>query len=168
MSTAFTIRDARAGERAAIAELTRGVYNAYAEIMAPSAWEGLRQAMEGALASADPAERIVAEQGGQLVGSVMLFPPAAGGAGGGRMVWPELRMLAVAPAARGQGIGRALVAACIERARRLGYPALGLYSSQSMQTAIALYGRMGFVPAPEYNFQPPGAELIQAFRYDLP
>jgi predicted N-acetyltransferase YhbS len=160
------LRDARPGDEPAIRALTLAAYAEYAQIMAPSAWEGLRQAILGGLEQAGTATRIVAERGGELIGSVMLFPPApAGRAGaGGRMVWPELRLLAVAPAERGRGVGEALVDACLERARAAGVPALGLYSSDSLRAAIRMYQRKGFERVPEYDFQPPGAELIMAFR----
>jgi GNAT superfamily N-acetyltransferase len=164
----FHIRDARDDERAAIQDLTLGAYAIYAEVMPPSAWAGLHQALLGALAANGPVERIVADQGGALVGSVLLFPPAeqSGGAGG-RMLWPELRLLAVAPAMRGRGVGAALVDACITRARTSGVPTLGLYTSDSMRAAMRLYERMGFERVPEYDFRPPGAELVKAYRRSL-
>lgn len=148
---------------------TLAAYAPFAEVMAPSAWAGLHGALQSALATASPHEQIVAEQGGRLVGSVLLFPAAGGdtGGSGGRMIWPELRLLAVAPEARGQGIGAALVRACIERARAAGAPALGLYTSASMRSAIVLYERLGFTRVPEYDLQPPGAGLITAYHFAL-
>lgn len=166
MTEEIQLRDARPSDEAAIRALTLAAYAEYAQIMAPAAWDGLRRAIVAGLDQASAAERIVAERAGAVVGSVMLFPPApAGPAGaGGRMVWPELRLLAVAPAERGHGLGGALVDACLERARAAGAPALGLYSSASLRAAIRMYQRKGFERVPEYDFQPPGAELIMAFR----
>lgn len=163
------IRDARLDERAAIRALTLAAYAEFAAIMAPSAWAGLDQSVRSALAGAAPAEWIVAEQSGALVGSVMLCPPAADAYGGalGRIDWPELRLLAVAPAARGQGVGAALVEACIQRARQSGATTLGLHTSDSLHAAIRMYERMGFVRVPAYDFQPPGAELVKAYRLSL-
>jgi GNAT superfamily N-acetyltransferase len=165
----FSIRDARADERAAIQDLTLAAYAEYATIMTPTAWAGLRQAVLVGLDAEGPVERIVAELEGTLLGSVMLYPPAANAygnaiAGAG---WPELRLLAVAPAARGQGVGTALVEECIWRARRAGASALGLHTSESLQTAIRMYERMGFVRAPAGDFRPSGAELIMAYRLML-
>src|SRR5262249_53170065 len=62
----------------------------------------------------------VAEREGSIVGSVLLFPPAADAYGGaaGNVDCPEVRLLAVAPDARGQGIGGALMEECARRARR--------------------------------------------------
>jgi predicted N-acetyltransferase YhbS len=166
-SPTFQIRDARDDERAAIRALTWAAYAQYATIMAPGAWAGLEQALRHAIDA--NAIRIVAEQDGKLVGSVMLFAPSAAsyGAPEARSSVPELRLLAVAPEVRGAGVGEALVAACVARARQLGASAIGLHSSESMQAAIRMYTRMGFVRAPERDFQPPGAELVQAYELQL-
>src|SRR5690606_22036723 len=129
------------------------------------------RALHGALALDDePVERIVAERDGGLVGSVLLFPPALdayGGAVEAEIAWPEVRLLAVAPAERGRGVGTALVRECARRARRAGATALGLHTSGSMRIAIHLYERLGFVRAPRYDFRPPGGELVTAYRLDL-
>jgi GNAT superfamily N-acetyltransferase len=162
------IRDARDDERSVIRELTLASYAPYSAVMAPTAWQGLVAAVRAALDTTEPAERIVAEQGGRIVGSVMLFPPGEnyGGAAAGAQ-WPELRLLAVAPEVQGQGVGRALVEECVRRARRTGAAALGLHTSKSMRTAIRMYERMGFGRAPEHDFQPEGAELVTAYRLPL-
>jgi len=168
MTTAgrLSIRDARDDERPAIRDLTLAAYAEYAAIMAPTAWDGLRQAVLVGLEAQGAVERIVAEQDGALVGSVMLYPPAANAYGdtlAGAGV-PELRLLAVALQARGQGVGTALVQECVRRAARAGASALGLHTSESLRAAIRMYERMGFVRAPEQDFQPAGAELVMAYR----
>jgi ribosomal protein S18 acetylase RimI-like enzyme len=165
----FHIRDARADERAAIQALTLAAYAEYATIMVPTAWAALRQALLAGLEAEESAERIVAEQDGALVGSVLLYSPTANAYGNALVGagWPELRLLAVAAAARGQGVGTALVEECMRRARRAGASALGLHTSESLQAAIRMYERMGFVRTPEGDFQPNGAELVMAYRLPL-
>src|SRR6478609_10298675 len=98
----FAIRDARADERATIRDLTLAAYAEYATIMTPTAWAALRQAVLAGLEAEGAVERIVAEQDGALLGSVMLYSPAANAYGDALAAagWPELRLLAVAPAAR--------------------------------------------------------------------
>jgi predicted N-acetyltransferase YhbS len=164
---AFHIRDAREDERAAIRSLTWAAYAEYKTIMAPGAWAGLEQALRHAI-DAD-AIRIVAERDGALIGSVMLFAPSVASyeAPATQSSAPELRLLAVAPAARGAGVGQALVEACVARARQLGAVAIGLHSSESMRAGIRMYRRMGFVRVPERDFQPPGAELVMAYELRL-
>jgi predicted N-acetyltransferase YhbS len=164
------MRDARAEDREAVSALTLRAYGEYADRMDPEAWTELEGALRRALANEDPSvERIVAERGGEIVGSVMLWPPAADVYGGftGALGWPELRLLAVAPGTRGLGVGKALVRECMRRARGMGAAELGLHTSRSMEVAIGMYERMGFVRDPEHDFQPPGAELVTAYRLPL-
>lgn len=168
-STELTIRDARDDDRAAVRELTLAAYAEYAGVMEPAAWAGLDGAVRATLESDTQAERIVAEHGGSIVGSVMLFPPHAQVYGelleAARA--PELRLLAVSPEARGLGVGRELVDECIRRARRMGAGELGLHTSRSLAAAVRLYQRIGFVRAPESDFQPEGAERVEGYRLPL-
>jgi GNAT superfamily N-acetyltransferase len=163
------IRDARSDERAAIAVLTLRAYGEYATIMDPLAWDGLESAIKAALTSNERIDRIVADDDGTLVGTVLLFPPAmqAYVFSEARAAAPELRLLAVAPEARGKGIGEALVNECIRRAKAIGAHELGLHTSRSMRSAMQLYERMGFVRAPERDFHPPGTEIVEGYRLPL-
>jgi ribosomal protein S18 acetylase RimI-like enzyme len=163
------IRDATDGERAVVRELTLRAYAEYAEIMEPASWSGLSQALADALASDGPVERIVADDDGRIVGSAMLYAPEtdAYGALVSASGAPEIRLVAVAPEARGRGIAKALVEECIRRARSQGAREVGLHTSRSMRAAMAMYATLGFVRAPERDFQPPGAELVEAYRLRL-
>lgn len=165
----IVIRDARADELPAIAELTRLAYREYATIMTPPAWAGLSSAIENALASDQSVQRIVAEENGRIVGSAMLYPPAANAYGDDvhSVSWPELRLVSVATEARRRGIARSLVNECVRRARAAGATEIGLHTSHSMQAAMRMYRSMGFERAPEHDFQPPGAELVEAYRLKL-
>ena len=168
-SDALRVRDARPDERAAVRALTLRAYGEYAAVMTPSAWAGLDEAIRAALDGDAPAERIVAEHAGALVGGVMLFPPATDAYGSltAHVPWPELRLLAVAPEARGLGVGRALVTECARRARAAGAAVLGLHSSRSMATALRMYARLGFVREPAYDFVPEGGEVVEGYRLNL-
>jgi predicted N-acetyltransferase YhbS len=163
------IRDARPNEHDAVAGLTLRAYGEYATIMDPLAWAGLEGAIQAALSSDERIERIIAEDDGQIVGSVLLFPAAmqAYAFSEERAAAPELRLLAVAPEARGKGVAEALVNECIRRARASGAHELGLHTSRSMRSAMRLYERMGFVRAPEHDFHPPGTEIVEGYRLPL-
>ena len=164
-----TIRDARPDELDAIAELTLKAYAEYATIMDPAAWAGLDAALRAALSTTAHVQRIVAEYDGKLLGSVMLYPPQSRAYSftDTAAASPELRLLAIAPEARGKGVGRSLVEECIRRARAQGAPELGLHTSRSMAGAMRLYRDMGFIRAPERDFQPPGTELVEGYRLPL-
>lgn len=166
-----SVRDARPGDRGTIRALTLAAYSEFAKVMAPAAWAGLDGAVRAALdAEGEGVERIVAERDGEIVGSVMLYAPSAnayGALAAKQAGWPELRLLAVAPTARGTGVGQALVDECVRRARESGAAELGLHTSDSLRAAVRMYERMGFVRAPEYDFRPGGAELVMAYRLPL-
>ena len=73
----------------------------------------------------------------------------------------SFRMLVVDPAARGQGVGEALVRWCIDRAQASGVRSLRLSTLPGMAAAGRLYLRLGFVRTPERDWSPePGVDLI--------
>ena len=163
------VRPARPADYERIARLTLEAYGEYASVMDPSAWTALEKAVHASLADDTGVTRIVAELDGAIVGSAALYAPdsAAYGSLASPASWPEVRLVAVAPTARGRGIARALVEECIRRARLAGASVLGLHTSRSMRAAIRLYERLGFVRDPEHDFHPPGAELVEGYLLPL-
>ncbi len=97
----------------------------------------------------DPQGKIVAKGGHILmlldgegddapaIGCIALIPMADGGF--------EVAKMTVAQAARGRGLGRMLMAACIDKAEALGAPRLYLETNSRLAPALALYRAMGFV-----------------------
>ena len=113
------------------------------------------------------AELWVAELDGAIVGTVTVTPEGSAWREIGRTGEGEFRMLAVAPAARGQGVGAALTQLVLERFRGAGSHAIVLSSLSAMTTAHRVYTRLGFVRLPERDWSPlPGVDLI-AFRKEL-
>jgi GNAT superfamily N-acetyltransferase len=163
------IRDARNDDRDAARRVTLAAFQQYAAVMSPPRWEGYRENILATLTDPAPAQHIVAEKEGVLLGSVLLYPPgtAFSSPEEGPLACPEVRLLAVAPEARGQGIGAALMMECIRRARRLGAPCLNLHTTDMMQVAMRMYERMGFVRAPDLDFHPDPSITIKAYRLDL-
>jgi ribosomal protein S18 acetylase RimI-like enzyme len=91
----------------------------------------------------------VAEQSGVVVGVVALLAPGTPGLAVARDEEAELARLAVAAAARGQGIGRRLTAHCETLARDAGWPAIVLWSRRYQTAAHRLYERLGYRRTPE-------------------
>lgn len=83
---------------------------------------------------------LIAELEGEPVGCVALLPMADGGFEVGKMT--------VSGVARGTGLGRRLMEACIARARALEAPRLYLETNSTLAPALALYRSAGFVDLP--------------------
>ena len=96
----------------------------------------------------DPAGKIIAKGGliptaleaGEPVGCCAMIPMEDGGF--------ELSKMAVSEAHRRRGIAKAIIEACVERAKRRGAPRLYLESGVELEPAIALYESLGFVHLP--------------------
>lgn len=165
------IRDARPDDRAAILAVTLAAYEQYADTLTPSFWALYRQNIQATLADVGTAAQIVAEDEGAILGAVLLLPAGAvlGKPGGAiTLEWPEVRLLAVAPAARGKGVARQLMNECIQRARTAGAPALTLHTTDMMAVAIRLYERLGFERTPELDIRPAPGILAKGYKRMLP
>lgn len=94
--------------------------------------------------------------------------------------WPAgtavLRAMAVAPSARGRGVGGVLGRACLDVARQVGASAVGLHTAPVMVDAMRLYAGLGFARWPSLDipideiFGPAGEpydDPALAFRLDL-
>ena len=92
----------------------------------------------------ESSEIIVAKIDSEIVGAVAYVAPHKPKAEFFEPEWAVVRMLVVAPEARGQGIGKALTEECIKRAKRDDAKTVALHTSQIMQTALAMYLRIGF------------------------
>jgi DNA-binding MarR family transcriptional regulator/N-acetylglutamate synthase-like GNAT family acetyltransferase len=95
----------------------------------------------------------VAEREGAVMGSIFLMksddPKVA-----------RLRLLYVEPAARGLDLGRRLVAACIARARELGYHELTLWTNDVLVAARRIYQAAGFKLIKEEPHHSFGHDLV--------
>jgi GNAT superfamily N-acetyltransferase len=164
MST-VEIRIAQPSEYGVVGDLT---VQAYAADGFLDGTDDYVDTLRDAAGRATGAELWVAADAAGVLGSVTYCPPGsrycelATGPDQG-----EFRMLAVTLAARRGGVGRALVEHCIARSRSLGHRELLLSSSSPMLAAHRLYAALGFVRAPELDWQPlPTVDLL-GFRLAL-
>lgn len=168
MPAVISLRDARPDELDAVSDVMVAAYEEYIPPGAPGQWLAYREEIRDVRARLADATLIVAQQDGDLVGAVTYYPDATRY---GYVSWPRgwaaFRLLAVHPAARGRGIGRLLTDECIARARHAGRHAIGLHTTRLMTVARAMYERIGFVRAPEFDFQPAPELTVMAYRLDL-
>jgi GNAT superfamily N-acetyltransferase len=169
--TGLQVRVGRRADAGGIEEVTLAAYQQYAAVMPPALWNGYRQNIVSTLAAAPPGAQIVAEEDGRIVGSVLIYPTGTEivrpGGGPITLACPEVRLLAVAPSARGQGIGALLMDECVRRARESGTTALMLHTTDMMQTAMRLYERLGFQRVPELDFEPAPGVIVKGYRLAL-
>jgi predicted N-acetyltransferase YhbS len=99
------------------------------------------------------AEVLVAEVGGHIGGSVLLYADASTEGFGLPQSWFGFGKLAVHPRMRGRGLGRSLTQACIDSARRRGAPTLGMHTALFMRVARRIYEHTGFRRCAEFDLK---------------
>ncbi|RSD23634.1 GNAT family N-acetyltransferase [Amycolatopsis eburnea] len=159
------IRPARSEEYAAAGEVTVRAYDVDGHLAGDVGYDTV---LRDVARRAEQAEVLVAVDGaGEVVGTVTVVLPGSDFAEISRPGELEFRMLAVAPTARGRGIGEALTKAVLDRARTLGIPKVVLSSLEGMRGAHRLYERLGFARLPERDWRPfPHISLI-AYQIDV-
>ena len=145
------IRDERAGEQDAIADLTTAAFK-----QIPMA-SGAEAALVGALRAAGALTvSLVAERNGEIVGHIAVSPARLGTSEN----WYALGPVSVRPDLFKQGIGSRLVNASLERLRALSAAGCFLIGHPGY------YPRFGFAANPRLTWQGEAGEHIMALRFD--
>lgn len=163
MTQAIQIREAHKEELAEVENLVKTAYREFQPLMPEVAWTKWMENISETL-HAPGGMVLVGEHRGRIEGTVTFYPDA-GLAHQGQ--WPAgagaIRLLAVRPARRGQGLGTILTQVCLKRARELKVNTIFLYTGTFMTAARNLYEKLGFKRAPEFDRDPGPI----AYRLDL-
>jgi GNAT superfamily N-acetyltransferase len=166
----FRLRTATEADRVTIQQVSIAGHIQYAENIPQDIWDAYKEDILETTANVGGlAELIVAEMDGAIVGSVLILPRGSvmEEEDNEARKWPEIRLLAVAPAARSKGIGAALTKECVRRARESGVAAITLHTLDMMPVAMRMYEKLGFVRMPELDFHPEPGVVVKGYRYDL-
>jgi len=148
----ITIRNTEPHELDDVAHVILSSYEEYASRLPADAWEQYSANILDVRSRLGESELLVAVQDGSFVGSATFFLMGEGRDG---VIWPDdwtgIRLVAVKPENRGQGIGKLLMDECISRSREQGAAAVGLHTTPLMTVAAGMYERMGFVRATEFE-----------------
>lgn len=134
MTAAPIIRPAREGEGPALAALVDAAYGHYVARIGRKPGPMLDD--YDARVAAGQAH-VATDAAGAILGVLVLEDCADGAL--------LLDNIAVAPAAKGTGVGRALMVFADAEAARRGAPLIRLYTHEMMVENVALYARVGFV-----------------------
>jgi ribosomal protein S18 acetylase RimI-like enzyme len=142
-------------------EAGRVTADAYREFADSDAWEDYLRTLADVDGRARRAPVLVALEDGRILGTLTLeldrridaddppLPPDEA----------HIRMLGVAPDARGRGVARALIDASFALAREAGRAWVSLHTTQRMRAAQAMYASLGFERLPD-RFFPDGFVLL--------
>jgi ribosomal protein S18 acetylase RimI-like enzyme len=151
------VRDAQPGEFGRIGELRVAAYQADGFLSETSSYADTLRVlgMDGS------GEILAAVDDGHILGTVTLVHWPHGGEVLRAPGEGEVRALAVAAAARGRGIGRALLAAVMNRAAVREVRELLLLTQPDMLAAQHLYAQAGFQRLPHRDYKyAPGHRLL--------
>mgnify|MGYP005858758361 CR=1 FL=1 len=134
----YTIRPYKPGEEQYVAELHNELYSSEYSWGPRFTDYAMKIATEFAKnKKSDREEMFVADCGNALAGSIMLCQTDDYAVG-------QLRLFAVEKAYRHHGIGSALIAAFMQKAKDSGYQKIILWTASPLTDAIRHYERLGF------------------------
>ena len=146
------VRDAVPADHPAIRDVVAAAYRQYADLIAPDVFARYLADLLDLDRHARHGRLLVAEAAAGVRGFTAFYPDASVQGFGLPAGWASGRALAVHPAARGYGVARALLATAERLARESGAPVFAFHTASFMTGAIALYERLGYHRAPEFDF----------------
>jgi ribosomal protein S18 acetylase RimI-like enzyme len=143
---------------------------AYAEYARPGdpLWDGYFGMLADVARRAGFATVLVAVADGRIIGTATVeLDRTIEGTEGLQSGQANLRLLAVDPEARCRGVGRRLVQACVQVARRAEKEVATLHTNGQMAAAQRIYRTLGFRRDPSGDVALHPGLVLQAFRLPL-
>lgn len=151
MDRDLRIRPALDEERADISSVIVAAYAEFEPTLTAPEWQRMSENLAGIVASGASGVLLAAYDKAVPVGTATYLAPGPRAYRRVPQEWAVVRGMAVLPAWRGRGIGRALLSACLDRARADAAPAVGLHTAAIFQAARWLYEDVGFVEQSEFE-----------------
>ncbi|RYY11619.1 MAG: GNAT family N-acetyltransferase [Cytophagaceae bacterium] len=140
MPSDITIRPIAPGDAATLARVIRDTLREFGAAKPGTAYyDASTDHLPDLFAATPRSAYFVAERGGEVLGGGGIFPTA-----GLPPDTAELVKLYLLPAARGLGVGKALIQQCLTAARTAGYARVYLETTEELTQAIPLYEKLGF------------------------
>jgi GNAT superfamily N-acetyltransferase len=168
-STLPLVRAAVPADYPAIREVVIAAYRQYADLIPPDIFKSYLADLLDLDAHASLGRLFVIEADARVRAFGAFYPD--GSTQGFPREWASGRALAVHPDARGNGAARALLATGEHLALQAGAPVFAFHTHSYMTGAIAVYERLGYRRAPEFDvdlaarYGGPGAAPIMAHAY---
>jgi GNAT superfamily N-acetyltransferase len=145
------VRSAAPADYAAIRQVVGAAYEQYANLIPADVFSHYLADLLDLNRHARHGHLLVVDVDGRARGFGAFYPDSSVQGFGWPPGWAGGRALAVHPAARGRGVARALLSACERLARDHGAPVFAFHTASFMTNAIALYERLGYRRAPEFD-----------------
>lgn len=169
MAISVVITELQEEEKELVRQVLVESYQQYENKYAsPEIWEEYLQQIRASIDNPQVDKILVAKSNQDVLGTLQLFESSekAYGISELQIFSPIIRLLAVHPKARGQGVAQTLLKASIDYAKQKGASSIYLHSSDRMQKAIQLYEWLGFKRDETKEFQKYDT-LVKCFRLDL-
>lgn len=165
VKSGLQIRRVRPEEYASVGRMVRAAYDSAYRLDS-----GYLDDIEDVAGRDAGAEVLIAEEASVILGSITIPRPGEHQLSDSAADEMDVRLLGVAPEARGRGIGVLLMDHCAAVARERGLRRLVLHTGEQMIAAQRLYERLGFVRIPDRAFTiqvSDGPRRIYAYGLEL-
>ena len=165
------VRAAVPADHPGIREVAIAAYRQYADLIPPDVFSSYLADLLDLDTHARHGRLFVVEAGERVCAFAAFYPDASVADSVWPPGWASGRALVVHPDARGNGAARALLAVGEHLALQAGAPVLAFHTHSYMTGAIAVYERLGYRRAPDFDFDlaarygRPGAKPIPVFAY---